>query len=132
MPGLFGSHNDNGDYTASQFSVQQHIMHCLGEQIDHQKNWLNVEICLLIEAGTTVTNESVVSTEVQNQMMIDKYHNLCMCFLGMTLSHPVSKMTRPLSMARARVATQVISCGESMRTGGKNLGQSICQSYQRS
>ncbi len=80
MPGLFGSHNGDGDYTASQFSVQQRIMHFLGERIDHQKNRINVEICLLVEAGTAVTNERGVSTDMRNQMMLDKYRNLVRAF----------------------------------------------------
>ena len=37
MPGLFGSHNGDGDYTALQLSVQQRIIFFLGERIDHQK-----------------------------------------------------------------------------------------------
>ncbi len=80
MPGLFGSHNGDGDYTASQFSVQQRIMHFLGERIDHKKNRLNVEICLLVEAGTAVTNERGVTMDMRNQLMIDKYRNLVRAF----------------------------------------------------
>jgi len=72
MPGLFATHNGDGDYTALQFSVQQRIMHFLGERIDQQKNRVDVEICLLIEAGTSVTNERAVAIEVRNQMMLDK------------------------------------------------------------
>jgi len=44
VPGLFGTHSGDGDYTPSQFSVQQHVMYFLGEMIDQQKNQLNVEI----------------------------------------------------------------------------------------
>ena len=80
MPGLFGTHNGDGDYTASQFSVQQCNMHFVGERIDQQKNRVNVEICLLIEASTAVTNERAVTSEVQNQMMLDMYRNLVRMF----------------------------------------------------
>jgi hypothetical protein len=80
MPGLFGTHNGDGDYTASQFSVQQCKMHFVGERINQQKNRVNVEICLLIEASTAVTNERAVTSEVQNQMMLDMYRNLVRMF----------------------------------------------------
>jgi hypothetical protein len=37
MPSLFVTHNGDGDYKASQFSVQQRVIHFLGERIDQQK-----------------------------------------------------------------------------------------------
>jgi hypothetical protein len=55
-------------------------MHFLGERNNQKKNRVNVEICLLIEADTAVTNERAVTTEVRNQMMLDKYRNLVRMF----------------------------------------------------
>ena len=49
MPGLFGTHNGDGDYMALQFSVHQRIMRFLSKRIDQQKNRVNVEISLLID-----------------------------------------------------------------------------------
>jgi hypothetical protein len=37
---------------------------------------MNVEICLLIEAGTSVLNERSTTTEICNRMMMDRYVNL--------------------------------------------------------
>jgi hypothetical protein len=133
LPCLFGTHNGDGDYTASQFSVQQRIMHFLGERIDQQMNRVNVEICLLIEAGTAVTNERAVTSEVRNQMMLDKYRNLVRMFSQDDFVSPSIQddMCIKLFNGRASMATQVINCGGSLRTGGKKSGQNICQSCQK-
>ena len=52
----------------------------LGEKIDQQRNRLNVEICILIEAGTAVLNERATTADLRNQMMMDKYINLVRMF----------------------------------------------------
>jgi hypothetical protein len=57
MPSLFGSHTGEVDYTAADYSVQQCVLNILGEKIDEQKNYLNDEIYLLIEACTAVSNK---------------------------------------------------------------------------
>ena len=75
-PGLFGNHTGEGDYTVSEFSLQQRVMHFLGKKIDQQRNRLNVKICILIEAGTAVSNERATTADLQNQIMMDKYINL--------------------------------------------------------
>jgi hypothetical protein len=80
MSSFFGNHNGDGDYTASQFSVQQRVIHFLGERIDRQKNRLNVEICLLIEASTAVSNERSTTAEIRSQMMLNTNRNLVCMF----------------------------------------------------
>jgi hypothetical protein len=52
------------------------VLHAWGEKIDQQKNRFNVEICLLIEAGTAISNECSTTAAIWNQMMMDKYVNL--------------------------------------------------------
>jgi hypothetical protein len=73
--GLFAPNSGEGDYTVSDFPVQQRVMHFLGETIN-RSNRSNVETCLLIEAGTAVINERTTSAEIRNEMMKDKYVNL--------------------------------------------------------
>jgi len=34
---LFGDHTGDGDYTVADFSVQQHVMHFLGDRIDKNR-----------------------------------------------------------------------------------------------
>ena len=79
VPGLFGNHTGDGDYS-SEFSIHQRILHFLGEAIDQQKNRFNVEACLLIEAGTSVSNERTTTATIRNQMMLDRYVNLVRMF----------------------------------------------------
>ena len=79
VPGLFGNHNGDGDY-ASNFTIHQRILHFLGEAIDQQKNRFNVEACLVIEAGTSVSNERTTTATIRNQMMLDRYVNLVRMF----------------------------------------------------
>ena len=73
--GLFSNHFGEGDYEVQEFPVQKHVMHFLGKRID-ARNRMNVEICLLIEAGTSVLNERSTTTEICNRMMQDRYVNL--------------------------------------------------------
>ena len=49
--GLFSNHSGEGDYEVEKFLVQKRIIHFLGERIDAQ-NRMNVQICILIKAGT--------------------------------------------------------------------------------
>jgi hypothetical protein len=56
MPSLFGNHTGEVDYTAADYSVQRCVLN-FWERIDQQKNYLNDEICLLIEACTAVSNK---------------------------------------------------------------------------
>ena len=72
VPGLFGNHTGDGDYSSE--------LHFLGEAIDQQKNRFNVEACLLIEAGTSVSNEWTTTATIRNQMMLDRYSNLVRMF----------------------------------------------------
>jgi len=78
--GLFGEHTGESDYAASEFSLSQRVMHFLGEKIDQQKNRFNVEICILIEAGTAVSNEKTTTAEAQNRMMKEKYVSIIRSF----------------------------------------------------
>ena len=69
--GLFSNHSREGDYGVEEFPVQKHIIHFLGERID-ARNRMNVEICLLIKAGTSVSNKRSTTTEIRNRMMMDR------------------------------------------------------------
>ena len=63
-------------YAAEEFLIHQRIMHFLrGRKID-QVTRQNVEICLLIEAGGSVTSERTTTVAVRNRMMLERYHNL--------------------------------------------------------
>jgi hypothetical protein len=73
--GLFSNHNGEGNYGVEEFPVQKHVIHFLGERID-ARNRMNVEICILMEAGTPVSNERFTTTDIQNRMMLDRYVNL--------------------------------------------------------
>ena len=73
--GLFSNHSGEGDYEVEEFSVHKRIIHFLGERID-ARNRMNVEICILIEAGTSVVNERSTTSEIRNRMMQDRYVNL--------------------------------------------------------
>ena len=73
--GLFSNHTGEGDYEVQEFPVQKRVIHFLGERID-ARNRMNVEICLLIEAGSSVLNERSTTTEIRNRMMQDRYVNL--------------------------------------------------------
>jgi hypothetical protein len=77
---IFGDANGEGDYAIQDFSVQQRIMHFLRERIDNRKNRQNVEICLLVEAGSSVSDERATTTDVRNQMMLERYVNLVRSF----------------------------------------------------
>ena len=90
--GLFAPNSGEGDYTVSDFPVQQHVMHFLGATIN-RNNRSNVETCLLIEAGTAVINERTTSAEIRNEMMKDKYVNLVRRSFVKTLILLVSRMT---------------------------------------
>jgi hypothetical protein len=68
---LFANHTGDGDCRVEEFVVQKHVMHFLGKRID-QRNRLNVEICLLIKAGTSDSNERSTTTEFRNRMMLDR------------------------------------------------------------
>ncbi len=50
-------------------------MHFLGQKIDKQ-NRVNVEICLLLEAGSSVSDERSTITNSCNDMMMNRYVNL--------------------------------------------------------
>jgi len=73
--GLFSNHNGEGDYGVEEFPVKKRVIHFLGERID-ARNRMNVEICILIEAGTSVSNERSTTTVIQHRMMLDRYVNL--------------------------------------------------------
>jgi hypothetical protein len=73
---FFGATSGEGDYAVAEFSVQQRVMHFLRERIDNRKNRQNVEICLLVEAGLSVSDERATTSNVCNQMMLEKYVNL--------------------------------------------------------
>ncbi len=64
-----------GDYAVDEFSAQQWIMHFWGQGID-QRNRLNVEICLLLEAGSSVSDERTTLATSRNEMMMNRYANL--------------------------------------------------------
>ncbi len=77
---FFGATSGEGDYAVADFSVQQRVMHFLRERIDNRKNRQNVEICLLVEAGSSVSNERATTSDVRNQMMLERYVNLVRSF----------------------------------------------------
>ena len=63
----------NGDYSANDFSIQNRVMHFLyGDRIDNKRNQQNVESSLLIEDGTSVTEEKTTTSQCHNQLMLDK------------------------------------------------------------
>ncbi|KAL3799820.1 hypothetical protein HJC23_010470 [Cyclotella cryptica] len=87
----------DGTYAAEELSVHQRIMHFLrGRKID-QVTRQNVEICLLIEAGGSVTSERTTTVAVQNRMMLERYHNLLRGF-------------SPSDFARPSLATEMTQC----------------------
>ena len=61
---FFGAHSGEGEYAVAEFSVQQRVIHFLRERIDNRKNRQNVEISLLIEAGSSVSNERAMTSLV--------------------------------------------------------------------
>jgi len=73
--GLFRNHTGEGNYTVYEFSIQQNVMHFLGDRID-QRNRMNVETCLLIEAGMSVSNERATTSEIWKKVLLDRYVNL--------------------------------------------------------
>ena len=62
-----------------KFSIQQRIMHFLGQKIDKQ-NRFNVEICLLLEAGSSVSDERATTSNLRNNMMMNRYVDLVRTF----------------------------------------------------
>ena len=75
--GFMNSADYDGDYTANDFSIQNRVMHFLyGDHTDNKRNRQNVEISLLIEAGTSVTEEKTITSQRHNQLMLDKYVNI--------------------------------------------------------
>ncbi len=54
-------------------------MHFLGQNID-QRNCLNVENCLILEAGFSVSDERMTVANVGNKMRMTKYVNLVCYF----------------------------------------------------
>jgi hypothetical protein len=52
--------------------IHQHIRHFLGRRIN-KMNRECVEICLLIKAGTAVTNKKATSSDNLNAWMLKKY-----------------------------------------------------------
>ena len=77
---FFGAINGGGDYAIKDFSVQQRVMHFLREQINNCKNRQNVEICLLVEAGSSMSDERATTTNERNQMTLERYVNLVQSF----------------------------------------------------
>ena len=61
--GLFSNHNGEGDYGVEEFPVKKRVIHFLGERID-ARNRMNMEICILIKAGTSVSNERSSTTDI--------------------------------------------------------------------
>jgi len=58
--GFMNSADYDEDYSANDFSIQNIVMHFLYEDhFDNKRNRQNVEIYLLIEAGTSVTEENM-------------------------------------------------------------------------
>ncbi|KAL3788791.1 hypothetical protein HJC23_006244 [Cyclotella cryptica] len=87
----------DGTYAAAEFSIHQRIMHFLrGRKIDHVTRQ-NVEICLLIEAGGSVTYERTTTVAVRNRMMLERYHNLLRGF-------------SPSDFARPSLSTEMTQC----------------------
>ena len=74
-----GGFMGEGDYAVEEFSIQQRIMHFLGQRIDKQ-NRFNVEICLLLEAGSSVSDERATTSNLRNDMMMNRYVNLVRTF----------------------------------------------------
>ena len=75
--GCMNSADYDGDYSANYFSIQNRVMHFLhGDHIDNKRNRQNIEISLLIEAGTSVIDEKTTTSQRRNQMMLDKYVNI--------------------------------------------------------
>jgi hypothetical protein len=77
---FFGTASGEGDYVIEEFSVQQRVMHFLRERIDNRRNRQNVETCLLVEAGSSVSDERATTSDVRNQMMLERYMNLVRTF----------------------------------------------------
>ena len=67
-----GSAWGDGDYAMEEYSINQHIRHFLGRRID-KMNRECVEICLLIKAGTAVTNKKPTSSDDRNAQMLERY-----------------------------------------------------------
>ena len=70
-----GGFMGEGDYAVEEFSIQQRIMHFPEQRIDKQ-NRFNVEICLLLEAGSSVSDERATTSNLRNDMMMNRYVNL--------------------------------------------------------
>jgi hypothetical protein len=70
----------SGAYAAADFPISQRIMHFLrGRKIDNVTRQ-NVEICLLIEAGGSVSSERTTTASVRNVMMMERYATLLSAF----------------------------------------------------
>ena len=64
-----------GDYSVDEFSVQQQVMNFLQQEIE-PGNCLNVEICLLLEAGLSASNKRTTIANLRNDLMMNRYVNL--------------------------------------------------------
>jgi hypothetical protein len=51
-------------------------MHFLHNRIDNRKNMQNTEICLLLEAGSSVSDEKATTSDLRNQLIRERYINL--------------------------------------------------------
>jgi hypothetical protein len=69
---FFGGDRDVGDYSVEELSVQQRVMQFLSNRIGNCKNRLNVETCLLLEAGWSVSNEKATTSDLYNQLMLER------------------------------------------------------------
>ena len=90
-----------GDYSVNEFSVQQRVMHFLRQKID-RGNSLNVEICLLLEAGTSVSDESTTVANLRNDMMMTRYVNLVRNFSSEDFIEPAIQEDMALRLFNAK------------------------------
>jgi hypothetical protein len=65
-----------GDYAVKEYSVQQRVVHFFCDRIDNCKNRQSVEICLLLEAGSSVSDEKATTSDLCNGLMMERYINL--------------------------------------------------------
>ena len=127
---FFGDASGEGDYAVEEFSIQQRVMHFLRERIDNCKNRQNVEICLLVEAGSSVSDERTTTSDLCNRMMLERYVNLVRSFQTDGFVSPSVQEEMAMKLFNAKKGITGAHLWKKLRIGERILGHCTLLNYE--
>ncbi len=88
-----------------------------------------MEICLLIEAGSSVSDERATASDLRNRMMLERYINLVQSFQMDEFVSPSVQEEMAMKLFNAKKGPGTIY-GRSLRIGERILGHCTLLNYQ--